>query len=477
MAVKMRGYDNIPGQRGMRWDQQIDKLIKPPMRQPVLVRPVGEGVFTVAYHFIPWKNEAGEDAGLVTLCPNWNIRTQENEDNGCPVCRHFGRDLRVQNDEFKYLMGMRQKLRYFIPAFHLSNCKAGAKPYFGAIETHVLGMKCIEKATLIRGAAPNHPRHGYALSWLITEPPKGMSKYKEEVDFQPADVKHRVKDLGDDVWMLEIKGVDKKFKGKIQDFASVIPAATSAEELDRVLQSRGLYDVLKQATVGFGGKNRHDDDEGENMPIKKSKKNADTKPKKKRDEDEDEFEEDEDEDIEEDEDEEDWDDDDEDEEPAPKKKVAKSKTTKKDDDEDEDEDDDEDEDEDDDEDEDEDDEDDWDDDDDEDEDEDEEDDDDDDDEEPAPKKKVAKSKTTKKDDEDDDWDDDDDEDEDEDDDEDEDEDDDEDEDEDDDEPAPKKKAVKKPVPKVEKKPVKGKAAKKPAKRGGKKAAWSDDDLD
>jgi len=243
----MRRFGEQPSRRDdERWDDNLMFLEPPPKRTPILIRPVG-GIFTVGVHYVKFLSpKTGKETGFYTLCPNWNLEQQEDEDRGCPVCADFGRWLKVPEDQ-KYLR-MPQKYRYLFHAFHVSNIKDGVKDpakRFGLVQTHAIGIKKIEESMMIKGnIQPDDPKNGYCLVWLLTDGEKG-SQYGPEVSFSGGDkMPAREKEPG--VWQLKMgKNV---VTANMQDLVDVIPQPPTADELRKKLAGLGLYTALERAT-------------------------------------------------------------------------------------------------------------------------------------------------------------------------------------------------------------------------------------
>lgn len=269
----MRRWGEQPGQRGGdRWDANLVKLSAPPKNQPVLVRPVA-GIITIGIHWISFKKQDGTDSAFPTLCPNWNIATQSDEPNGCPVCQDFHRNLRVSKED-EYLK-MQQKYRYLFHAFHVSNIKDGVKDkekLFGLIETHGLGMEQIENAVMMKGhQPPDDPVKGYCLNWAIRDSKKGSKYGKTEVVFAGADslrVKEKKNKDGEGIGEWLIKVGKRTVKGIEQSVADAVPAPPTPEELRQKLASLGLYTALERATGASvrGGSAAPSDDFEEEAP-------------------------------------------------------------------------------------------------------------------------------------------------------------------------------------------------------------------
>lgn len=253
MAKQKRGqraFGKQPGQRNNdRWDQDVVKLEKPPMRKPHKIRPVG-GILTAGIHYLKFKSPRdGQFTGFMVLCPNWDLESQEDQDKGCPVCRDFHRNLQIDDKRFDYLK-MPQKYRYLFHAFNVTNIENGIDPVFGCVETHALGIQQIEDAMLTKGTQPDDPQHGYILHWLRKE--SQQKQFKEEIKFTAGD-NCRVKEQEDGVW--KIKVGKKIVTGTEQDLLSVILKPPTAKELEKKLADLGLYAVLDKAV---GGRNAPD---------------------------------------------------------------------------------------------------------------------------------------------------------------------------------------------------------------------------
>ncbi len=240
-----RSFGKQPGRRNNdRWDQNVVKLEKPPMRKPHEIRPVG-GILTAGIHYLKFKSPRdGQFTGFMVLCPNWDLEMQEDQDNDCPVCRDFHRNLQINDKRFDHLK-MPQKYRYLFHAFNVTNIKNGMDPVFGCVETHALGIQQIEDAMLLKSTQPDDPQHGYILHWLRKE--SQQKQFKEEIKFSAGE-NMKVKEMDDGVW--KIKVGKKIVTGQEQDLLDVILKPPTAKELEKKLAALGLYAVLDQAVGG-----------------------------------------------------------------------------------------------------------------------------------------------------------------------------------------------------------------------------------